>query len=105
MLTPCESCHRHVRASEAQCPFCGAAIEPITIDATTREVVITSRAQLVSFRAKAGAVAIATAIVGLAGCETLAPVPLYGGPPRDAGSDAGVDAGAVAPAYGAAPAD
>lgn len=25
-LTPCDGCHRHVRSSEARCPFCGAAV-------------------------------------------------------------------------------
>ncbi|AKF05000.1 hypothetical protein DB32_002149 [Sandaracinus amylolyticus] len=96
-----------MRASETQCPFCGVAIEAVAVETETREVVVTSRAQLVSFRAKAGAVAMATAI-GLAGCDMFEPVPAYGAPrPEvpDGGTDAGVDAGAVAPAYGAAPAD
>ena len=37
-LIPCSACQRHVRRSDAQCPFCGAARTPST--GPFREVVI-----------------------------------------------------------------
>jgi hypothetical protein len=73
MLIPCTECARHVRASEASCPFCGAAIDVGGIEAIAEPPRFSGRAQMMGFRASAGAVALATAL-GAGGCA------LYGAP-------------------------
>lgn len=63
-LTPCASCHRHVREDGARCPFCDA---PLTAPAAPSRAVAPAR---VAF---AAALAVASG-VSLAAC--------YGGPPH-----------------------
>lgn len=60
-LTPCPSCHRHVKDSTAPCPFCGAASRPLL-------------SKIVTSKTVAGAVGIGLAL-SLCAC--------YGPPPRD----------------------
>lgn len=62
-LIVCGGCGRHVRASDAACPFCGAAGERDT-----------SLASSTSARAALGAALAVAAGLGLQAC--------YGGPPR-----------------------
>jgi hypothetical protein len=62
-LTPCTTCHRHVREDGARCPFCDA---PLTPHAAPTRTVAPAR---VAF---AAALAVASG-VSLAAC--------YGGPP------------------------
>jgi hypothetical protein len=121
-LTPCGECSRHVKASEAACPFCGAAM-------------VAAPVPIVPFRRMAAAAAVAS-VAALAGCNSApsvgvfygyagwedagddgsspAPVPFYGiaSPPdasarRDAEADASSDGGAIADASkdGDTPAD
>lgn len=63
-LTPCTTCHRHVREDGARCPFCDA---PLTPHAAPTRTVAPAR---VAF---AAALAVASG-VSLAAC--------YGGPPH-----------------------
>jgi hypothetical protein len=87
-LILCQSCKRHVKASEAQCPFCSAAV-------------VLERAQGLSARGRPGGRA-ALFLAGTAltaGCADE-PEPDAMGDPSRAGSDAGTqrgpsDAGAV----------
>jgi hypothetical protein len=120
-----------VRASEAACPFCGAAraASPETYERIDGpSTAFAGRSQIMGYRTIAGAAIVAGATALANGCG--APVPVYGGPdaarpdggaPVDAATsidtggsipvyggpdaapdiDAGVDAGPVAPAYGA----
>jgi RNA polymerase subunit RPABC4/transcription elongation factor Spt4 len=62
-LTPCPSCHRHVKEATAACPFCGA--EPASQTLLSR---------IVTTKTVAGAVGIGLAL-SLCAC--------YGPPPRD----------------------
>ncbi len=110
-LVPCAGCGRHVRTSDAACPFCGHAIES---DAASRAVPRSNgarlgRAALFAF----GATIAATA----AACSPATPgndaaadsqvqdsgtMALYGGPPVDSGvPDA--DDGSPGARYGAVP--
>ena len=70
-LHPCSSCARHVRVTDARCPFCGRARVALSI---------------------AGATAIAVAVAATAAaCASQAPpIAAYGGPPVSV-PDAGVD--------------
>lgn len=115
-LIPCTECARHVRASEILCPFCAASIDasarPRELETIPLPPRSSGRAQIMSFRARAGAAAIAAAI-GTTACGG-SPAPLYGSPPVDSGpsaadsgpvaSDAGADSGLVA-MYGGPPDD
>jgi hypothetical protein len=91
-----------VRAADAECPFCGAAVTA-TLGPEVR-VPRRGRAALFAFGAAAAGV------VAVSGCgDDGTPMPLYGGPPDSAVSDSATPDGgdpdtAVAPAYGA-PAD
>lgn len=108
-LVPCEACGRHVRQSEAACPFCrvtraaGAATPAVSGELAPR-----SRAALMGFAASPGVVAISTALM-TAGCAVSSTGTDAGGSVSDAGAaaDAGLeeDAGAVGPLYGGPPED
>ena len=67
-LRPCVSCTRHVRSSEAVCPFCGETMS-VAPAIVPRRVTGLGRAAIMAFGVTA------------AGCET--PAPAYGGPPVD----------------------
>ena len=95
-LVPCAACARHMKAEEARCPFCDAAVIAVAAPAPMADahVFTRSRAALMF-----GAATLATAIG--ASCT---PAPAYGGPPpSDTGHttvtvvNAGADAGAKAP--------
>ena len=66
-LTPCGGCLRHVKASEAACPFCGAS--PVAAGS--------SAAPSVPFRRLARAAAVASAAT-LAGCSAPSGTVFYG---------------------------
>ena len=106
-LRPCPGCSRHVRVSDATCPFCGVALgasfgaAPVPVSPSVR----LSRAALVAFGT--GTLSLAAACGGaLAGSSE---------PPGDAGKDTGTtsarDSGSeeqdsgiiIAPPYGAPP--
>ena len=113
-LVPCSACSRHVRSTEAACPFCRASFDPPTARAPDelRSPVRLSRAAL----ALAGMAALSACGKSLEAPAYGGPPPLvntdepravYGGPPvmmdaepppaapraGDAGTDAGSDAG------------
>ena len=122
-LHPCPSCARHVKKSETDCPFCGSAISLAGAPGRARPTQRMGRAATFAF-------GVATSLAACGG--TPAPtgtdantsidsgvVPLYGGPPVDAGGDtggpgplyggppvdAGADAGGPGPMYGGPPVD
>jgi len=111
-LVPCPACSRHVRASDAACPFCAAPVDRAPIERASVGVAVGTRAQLFLGALTVAAVAAASA----AGCSPPphAVGPVYGSPaPRrehdaDAATvaaDAAPSAVPVAPsgAYGAPP--
>jgi len=83
-LRPCPACARHVRSSEAACPFCDATLpEPTTT--TSSSVVRAGRAAMFI----AGAALVASAVTATSGCGDR-PKPRdpnlqkpYGAPPAD----------------------
>ncbi len=95
-LAPCPSCARHVRRTEAVCPFCGASVSldapPVAARSPVERL---GRAALFTF----GAALATTACGG-------GPSAAYGGPPIDAAvsdsgaADTGVDTGGPGPLYG-----
>ncbi len=100
-LIPCIGCQRHVRASEPECPFCGAAVDDTSL---ARVVPVPSQ------RLSRGAVvAFAAAFLSSACTQQRPPVPapppsnepadmsaIYGGPPSPAPLPTPVDAGSPA---------
>ena len=103
----CEGCGRHVRESDQRCPFCGGDARPVVV--ARKPTPRVSRAVLIA--------GVGAAAVGVACNQTVATfygapfdasgvdvsdaaqfdaVPLYGGPPLEAGifdaSDAASDA-------------
>ncbi len=100
-LLACPACTRHVRRTESTCPFCKSALS-LPPEAARQQLPRLGRAATFAF----GAV-LTSATAGCPG----APVPLYGGPADDAGtdtpavSDTGdmVDTGGPGPLYGAPP--
>ena len=90
-LAPCPHCHRHVRRTEARCPFCQRALE------TAREPMRRSPAQRLGRAAMAafGAAAVSTSL-GACGARGGLEISV-----RPAPIDAGVDTGSFVGAYGA----
>ena len=87
-LRLCSGCSRHVRATDAACPFCGdagRAAVPSPVSRATRAAMVFGGAAMVS-----------TAVA----CSSA--TPLYGAPAPDASADTGADA-SPAPPYGAVP--
>jgi hypothetical protein len=92
-FVPCSACARHVKTSDAACPFCGQVIDAAPAPATSFPP-RTSRAALLAVGA--------SAILGAAGCSTGSP------PTDDAGADgapnpldATADVPSAQPLYGA----
>ncbi len=98
-LVTCEECSRHVRASEAACPFCGAGVAAAVREAAPRSGPSTrlSRAGLIAF-----GTLVVVAPVALAGCAESAQMAVYGGPPPELVDQQAPDGGAR-PASSAAP--
>jgi hypothetical protein len=121
-LVPCPECHRHVRASDAGCPFCGRDLADLPPPPPYEPARLRGLGRAALFALGA------TLSAGAVGCDAdpapsdsgpgmdAGPVAVdsgpamfdaaYGGPPFDAGpdEDAGEDAGPVA-AYGGPPVD
>jgi hypothetical protein len=94
----CESCSRHVRAAEAKCPFCDAALDQATLLQVPRGPAQLSRAQRI---------ALVAAVAGgsmLAACgDDAVAMPVYGAPvPRAGAGVAGATAGTGAAGGGGA---
>jgi hypothetical protein len=107
-LLPCPSCARHVRLSDAVCPFCAADLGalPRALPPARSPATRLSRAALFAF----GTSAAALAACGGTAATTDPPIglPAYGGPPVDSGpaADGDVDAPFVVDAaYGGPPPD
>jgi hypothetical protein len=103
-LCACPACDRHVRVSEAACPFCGSALSDAFRTAPVPQPpgVRLTRAALFAFGA--GSLGFAP------GCtSTTTPEPLYGAPPyTDSGSNDAADDGPIGivdAAYGGPPID
>jgi hypothetical protein len=79
-LVACEGCARHVRASEAACPFCGVAIAATVRESSPKRgpAMRLSRAGLAAF----GVSAVVAPMV-LAGCAESQQMAVYGGPPPE----------------------
>lgn len=115
-LIPCTDCARHVQATDAVCPFCGAALS--NADATRMPLPPrgVSRAAALAFGATlVVACSGGTGGVGDAGTtddgstnNTSSGSSAYGGPPIDSGTpkDSGpTDDGGTSAAYGLPPTD
>lgn len=110
MLVPCPTCARHVRVSEATCPFCAASLPDTKtpMPGTSQRL---SRAAAYAFTATVAA-ATGGALVACSSSSAQTQA-LYGAPAViDSGSDAADDADSGggqalygAPAYGAQPVD
>lgn len=83
-LRPCPSCARHVRSSEATCPFCDAVV-PTAKTTTSTPVGRLGRAALFV----AGTAIVAASATAAVGCGPDKPPPNpnlnkpYGAPPAD----------------------
>jgi hypothetical protein len=102
-LAPCRGCGRHVKVSEAACPFCGAVAEGLSVTpGTTRRL---GRAAAFAFTTTLGA-AQAAGCAGFtdgssidkpatvdSGADTGGVQALYGAVYVDAGQDAAKDSG------------
>lgn len=119
-FVPCPSCTRHARATEPCCPFCGAVL-PLSLRQSVPRVVERrlGRAATLAFGAALAAAGCSEvhsaadaggSIDAGAGSDAGQVVPLYGGPPVDAGAEdasaiddggpPGDDGGGVVPPYG-----
>jgi hypothetical protein len=65
-LIPCATCSRHVKSSDAACPFCAASMAPVEAPAGE------------PFRRMAAAAAVAASVVALTACSSSSP---SGSPP------------------------
>lgn len=81
-LMPCDSCRRHVLATERTCPFCGTKLAHLQPVAELRLVTRLDRSHLAAF----GAVLTAAGII--IGCQEKPPaaVAIYGAPAAPAPS-------------------
>jgi hypothetical protein len=109
-LRPCPACLRHVRAAEARCPFCDAALAAVMMPSRAKAPRL-GRAALIALGAAA-----ATASLAVVACGS-GTGPVYGDASASEGGGFGSDAsddapdtsipdtGNVAHPYGAPPAD
>ncbi len=83
-LRPCPSCARHVRSSEATCPFCDALVPPAEAKGSTHVGRLGRAALFV-----AGTAIVAASATAAVGCGPDKPPPNpnlnkpYGAPPAD----------------------
>jgi hypothetical protein len=100
-LAPCPSCARHVRVSEARCPFCDGGLNDTfhALPAPQPPMRRLKRAALYAV----GASGLVLGACSSSSSNTMTQA-LYGGPPADAAADA-ADGGQVVALYGAPPAD
>lgn len=124
-LVPCAGCSRHVLATESSCPFCHAALGPMTVSAPavprglSRAAALALGATLVvacaggtgpapgSDGGSSGSSGSSSGSSGSSGTsggpsDDGGPMALYGAPATDSGPD---DAGTPGAKYGAPPVD
>jgi hypothetical protein len=82
-LTPCPECQRHVRKSEARCPFCAAALSLAHLPSPVLPRKRLGRAATFAFGAS---VVGATALVACGDTESDDARAIYGAPPSTAGT-------------------
>src|SRR5688572_16422936 len=105
-LIPCLECARHVRVTEASCPFCSAPLDGIAIAEMLVPAERLGRSAALGFQSlvRAGLVAATTSSALIACGEFGNVTPLYGAPGVGAASGgfgtAGVAGVAGAPARG-----
>jgi len=90
-LVPCPECSRHVRVSEAECPFCALPLDLSGTPEPRLPGVRLSRAATLAFGAT---LASATALAACSG--TGDPVPVYGAPAGGSENSAGAAGAATA---------
>lgn len=93
-LLPCPSCTRHVRQTEAGCPFCGVALALADVPPRPMPTQRLGRAAMLAFGA-----AIATSAVGCGTAQPADDAAVNRADTGGAASDAGADGGPIA-AYG-----
>jgi len=121
-LIPCQSCARHVRATESACPFCAAAL-PVSARSVQRALPKARLGRAATFAFGAAALAVSAAACGDDdGDDTTPPADLgtdssvrdlgtsdSGTPDEDLGTAADLgteqDLGGVGPLYGGPPVD
>jgi len=91
-LVPCGACSRHVKSSEASCPFCGAAAPA----SSSPSGAASSSPSGAAYSRLAAVAAVAASVAALTSCRSST----TGTPPLDAGINAN-----AAPPYGAVPFD
>ena len=101
-LTPCPECQRHVRTTEARCPFCDSALSLADVPAPALPRRRLGRAATFAFGAS---VVGATALVACSDGDSGGNVAVYGAPPAAGagGSGAGGSGSGGGPVYGAPP--
>jgi hypothetical protein len=93
-LAPCPGCHRHVRAAEGACPFCGATL------------VVAHTVPSATTRLARGAMFVFASSIAACGASTEPePVTADTGAAADSRTDALLDYGNIAPPYGIPPTD
>jgi hypothetical protein len=102
-LTPCPECQRHVRKTEARCPFCDSALSLAHVPAPVLPRARMGRAATFAFGAS---VVGATALVGCTLEDPGGNVAVYGAPPAGGagGSSSGGSSYAGSAVYGSPPA-
>ena len=114
-LRPCESCSRHVFATERTCPFCQAVLEPAPERTAVAVPSSASRAQRLALAAAIGSQSLlacaetvdtggplaGTGAIVTAGTSAPLPVPVYGVPLAGQPAPAAGRGGVISPAYGA----
>ena len=84
-LVPCSGCNRHVKSDETICPFCQAAMTPVSPGACSGRCARPSATRLAS----AALVAAGAALLGAACESSQSAIVPYGVPPHfDAGTPA-----------------
>lgn len=100
-LRPCPACARHVRVSEASCPFCGDALPASFRESAAPRGPTTRLTRAALFAFGTGGMALTPACSSSSSGSNPPPIvdAAYGGPPVDGGNE---DAGPIA-LYGGPP--
>ena len=90
-LIPCAACSRHVKASDAECPFCRASMLAVSAPATA------------PYRRMTAAAAVAAGVVAITGCSSSSDGSRAPGDDASTGGDSSVgDDASVGVFYGLA---
>lgn len=105
VLGPCPACARHVRVSEARCPFCDVSLEGHTLRVVPDAPARMSRVAMLAFATSVGLVVPTAPTRAHAQANLGSAASAYGGAPPDPsslrlGGRPGPDPGALTSAYG-----